>query len=543
MSATPNEAQPAPGRPAAKPAARPAAQPAPAQPANAQPQGGEEDEEGGEGHGGGGGFLLLTAMPSWLVSMFVHIILLLVMAFLYFEIPSDDGDNTIVVEETEVEELEEFEEQEFEEIEVETEVVTEAVEPQPETENVAEEPDFSPADDLEQAAIHVELSDFGEQTAPRNDLMAEIGSVTGSGLEGRGAGARSALGKKYGATSASEAAVARALKWLAEHQVDQNGSWNFDHRLGGPSQKDPGSARNATRGATGLALLPFLGAGQTHFEGKYKANVKGGLIYLVRNMKVNPNAASGSLHESEGSMYSHGLASIALCEAYAMTRDKNLLQPAQLSLNFIAQAQDPVGGGWRYNPQQAGDTSVVGWQLMALKSGHMAYLDVNPNTIRGVMKFLDSVQSESGAKYGYTGPGGGSATTAIGLLCRMYLGWKRDHGALQRGIDYLSRSGPSKGNMYYNYYATQVLRHNRLDKDPDSVQIWDKWNNEMRDYLVGTQNRNGAEDGSWHFGHGDHGAKKGGRLYCTAMATMILEVYYRHLPIYRKQASDDEFQL
>ena len=85
--------------------------------------------------------------------------------------------------------------------------------------------------------------------------------------------------------------------------------------------------------------------------------------------------------EPGGRMYSHGLCSIALCEAYVMTRDKTLLQPAQLSLNHISYAQDPVGGGWRYTPRQPGDTSVFGWQLMALKTGHSSYLKVKPETV------------------------------------------------------------------------------------------------------------------------------------------------------------------
>ena len=219
-----------------------------------------------------------------------------------------------------------------------------------------------------------------------------------------------------------------------------------------------------------------------------------------------------------------------------MTRDRDLMAPAQAAINFIVYAQDPVGGGWRYSPRQAGDTSAVGWQLMALKSGHMAYLNVPPNTVAGAIKFLDSVQSESGAKYGYTSPGGGQATTAVGLLCRMYLGWKKDHPGLQRGVQYLSATGPSKGNMYFNYYATQVLRHNEGDE-------WKKWNEVMRDSLVASQGKNGHEKGSWMMKGGDHGTDVGGRLYCTSMATMILEVYYRHMPIYAKQASEDDFPL
>jgi hypothetical protein len=338
-------------------------------------------------------------------------------------------------------------------------------------------------------------------------------------------------------TEVNEKAVAAALKWLAEHQLP-DGSWSFDHR-GGACQgrcRNQGNLADARIGSTGLALLPFLGAGQTHQEGSYKNVVKKGLAFLLTKMKVQ-GGQTGDLMEPGGNLYSHGIASIVLCEAYALTHDKGLVQPAQLSLNHIVAAQDPVGGGWRYQMKQAGDTSVVGWQLMALKSGHMAYLNVPPATIKLASNFLDSVQAESGSQYGYTGPATGrDATTAIGLLCRMYLGWKKDHPALAAGVKYLGDRGPSQGNFYYNYYATQVLHH--YSGDP-----WKKWNAVMSEQLVTSQGKEGHEAGSWFVGGGDHGADAGGRLYCTAMATMILEVYYRHLPIYGRQASQDDFKL
>jgi hypothetical protein len=117
----------------------------------------------------------------------------------------------------------------------------------------------------------------------------------------------------------------------------------------------------------------------------------------------------------------------------------------------------------------------------------------------------------------------------------MYLGWKKDNGALQRGVEKLGKMGPSKSNMYYNYYATQIMRHNGGDP-------WTKWNNVMRDQYVNTQAKDGAERGSWYIA-GDHGAERGGRIYCTSMATMVLEVYYRHMPIYGKAAAEDDFPL
>jgi hypothetical protein len=116
----------------------------------------------------------------------------------------------------------------------------------------------------------------------------------------------------------------------------------------------------------------------------------------------------------------------------------------------------------------------------------------------------------------------------------MYLGWEKDNPALERGVRFLSKKGPSSGNMYYNYYATQVLKHWGGDE-------WDKWNEVMRDQLVASQAKGGHEAGSWHMGKGDHGATKGGRLYCTAMAAMVLEVYYRHMPLYQEHSIDNEF--
>jgi hypothetical protein len=240
--------------------------------------------------------------------------------------------------------------------------------------------------------------------------------------------------------------------------------------------------------------------------------------------------------------YSHPLAAIALCEAYAMTQDPKLREPAQLALNYIAWSQDPVGGGWRYVPRAPGDTSVLGWQLMALKSGHMGYLQVDPKTIQGATRFLDSVQGRGGATYGYTGPGMGQGTTAVGLLCRMYLGWKQDHPALREGVLYLNSRGPSDINMYYNYYATQVMRHYAGDPDSADHAMWVRWNTKLRDWLVATQEKNGHPKGSW-FQPADEGSRFGGRLYCTSLATMILEVYYRHMPLYSKQAATDDFPL
>jgi len=365
------------------------------------------------------------------------------------------------------------------------------------------------------------------------------GTGPGSGLEMRLNGAsRASLVRSEGGSEESERAVALALHWLSEHQ-SYDGSWSFEH---GAAPKCHGRCDdegfNGSRvAATALALLPFLGTGQTHREGQYKRTIEQGIKYLTRFEQAQAN---GSLWDPSGTMYAHGLASIVLCEAYGMTHDAALEAPAQAAVNFIVFAQDPQGGGWRYQPQTPGDTSVVGWQLMALKSAQMAYLRVPPNTMRKAGYFLDYVQGDHGAVYGYQRPETRRpATTAIGLLCRMYLGWKHETRALQKGVHALTQLGPStdktamKNNMYYNYYATQVMHH-------FSGYPWQRWNAVMREYLIATQATKGHETGSWFLDGSDDGSRAGGRLYCTAMAAMTLEVYYRYMPLYRPQSAQAE---
>jgi hypothetical protein len=401
------------------------------------------------------------------------------------------------------------------------------------SDSIADALELSPLEEAPAPALSVDVDDLGIETVPKSELTSEIGVLGGRGLEGRGAAARKILVAQRGGNVASEEAVELALNWFLEHQ-NPDGSWGFDHQQAPACQGqcgDPGGLRGRI-GATALALLPFLGAGQTHKRGKYAAQVEAGLEYLLTSMKLGPHG--GDLRD-DGNMYSHGLAAIALCEAYALTKDARLLPAAQQAILFIAYAQDKTGGGWRYQPHQEGDTSVTGWQLMALKSAHMAYLAVPVESVEATSRFLDSVAAGDGYAYGYMDKSARPGTTAVGLLCRMYLGWRRDKEALVRGIKYLSDRGPSRSDFYYNYYATQVLAH--FEGEP-----WQKWNRAMRDYLIQSQSKQGHEAGSWFIADDPHGAKPGGRLYMTSMACMTLEVYYRHLPLYREESTKGAFE-
>jgi hypothetical protein len=335
-----------------------------------------------------------------------------------------------------------------------------------------------------------------------------------------------------GGNAASDAAVMRGLDWIQSVQRP-NGSWNFAE-IGDSSQ--PGTLENCPNGATALALMAFLGAGHTHqSETKYQKTVDRGLSYLLRNYRSTSDGFDfrGEVESNEG-LYVQALCGIALTESYGMTQDPQLREAAEGCLLFLIRAQDPRGGGWRYEPQQPGDTSVVGWVLMALKSANHADIPTPRNVVSGVNRFLESVSSDRGSKYGYTDSRPKASTTAIGLLCRMYLGWSQKKLALARGMRYLSKVGPARNDMYYNYYATQAM----IQFTNARGEMWQKWNTSMRDQLVETQKTTGPEKGSWDLADA-HGGR-GGRLYMTCLCTMTLEVYYRVLPLYKQDAVRDE---
>ncbi|MCY2989262.1 MAG: hypothetical protein NTY19_15515 [Planctomycetota bacterium] len=389
---------------------------------------------------------------------------------------------------------------------------------------------------------------------------------------------------KTGTTADSEQAVELALRWLAEHQYP-NGGWSFDHRRGRCQGQcsEPGTMANAVNGATGLAVLPFICHGNTHASGPYRDNVAAGLGFLV--LRLGPD---GAFWEDGGTLYSHAMALWALCEdcriaaetpglsaEIAAVSDETTPSPeenppvvetkkpsrnsavrpvrakpqptprstansatpassadtttliraaATKALVYTLNAQDPSGGGWRYKPRQRGDTSVTGWQVVAMYSATKANFPVPPQAAVGVTGFLNSVQSNYGATYGYVNAMPTPVCSSIGLLCRIYTGWEREQPGLQAGVTLLARQGPSEQDMYYNYYATLVLHH-------VGGPLWEDWHQKLREYLIRTQSRVGHETGSWSF-RGGHGAGSGGRLYSTALACLILETAYRSKSVY-----------
>ncbi|MFN9718324.1 MAG: hypothetical protein ACK58L_06510 [Planctomycetota bacterium] len=374
--------------------------------------------------------------------------------------------------------------------------------------------------------IQIESKEDRPLTLPIEDLVDVSDSLVLKGeFGGRSEAGRRAAVAAYGGNVDSEKSVATGLTWLQTIQRE-DGSWSFGDV--GPAG-NPGSLNTTDMGATSLALLCYLGSGNTHrVEGTHQETVRKGLEYLMKNADRGASGADlrGKFQANSG-MYVQGIATICLCEAAAMEpSDKDLRRLAGDAVKFIERSQHRVGGGWRYRPDEPGDTSVVGWQIMALQSARSGRIKVQGSTMQEARRFLDSVEVNDGAQYAYLPrEGARDSMTAVGLLCRMYLGWSRERPALRAGFEHLAKAGPKRGEIYYNYYATQVLHHWGGD-------LWKQWNLRMRDELVSTQVKDGPGAGSWD--PRDSHAGQGGRIYQTALSLLTLEVYYRHLPIYRR---------
>ncbi len=344
---------------------------------------------------------------------------------------------------------------------------------------------------------------------------------------------RTRVAMQQGATPESEAAVEAALKWLAENQRP-DGSWDASQHGSGKEQKigqrdRQGAGLEADTGVSALALLAFLAAGNTHLEGEYRENVQFGLQYLLRSQAADGNLAGRASQFAK--MYCHSMATLALSEGYAMTKDDRLLPAVRRAVSYTIAAQDPDGGGWRYRAGEPGDTSQCGWQLMALKSADLAGISMPVRTRNGLIRYLRTVAAgEHGGLASYrpkeqiTRP-----MTAEALVCWQFLGMPRDNPASNEAGDYLLAElpGQSRTNLYYWYYGT-------LGMYQLQGTHWERWNEALQKTLPASQQTTGPLAGSWDPDTVWGGY--GGRVYSTALATLCLEVYYRFLPLYVKTA-------
>ena len=411
-----------------------------------------------------------------------------------------------------------------------------------------------------------ESSLLEEQTQSSNLMFRDSNSVATS-VEPKLSDSQSAYQNRFainrmeivragGGDENTEAAVQLGLQWLSRVQTYDGGWYASQHGGGNPSmihragpdgERRQNAGERANTAMTGLAILSFLGAGHHHLSGEYSNTVSAGLRYLISQQK-----ASGDLsgHDQNGReevvryarMYSHGMASLALAEAYAISRDPALLPPVQRAADYSIRAMNPQSGGWRYEfpTNDPGDTSQFGWQAMFLQSaanGGAILLDYPRRRLMN--RFLDSVSAGGDGGLATYRPRLGNRTaetpthamTAEAMASRLLLGFPTNESAQRESQQMiLSRlPGEKEDNFYYWYYATLAMFQMRATSEGEMA--WSRWNDAMKRKLLSSQTLNGPDRGAWDptciWG------PYGGRIYTTSLACLSLEVYYRYLPIYQ----------
>jgi hypothetical protein len=446
-------------------------------------------------------------------------------------------DDEIIEEEEEEEEEPEEEEPEPEE------VVEDPVE-------VDEETDEHDEDETNEEYEEVrgeedEVNDKPMDSSSNNDAIG-LGGGAGGKFGGRRGGRKRA---RRGRGRRGQQAVDRGLEWLANHQ-SKDGRWDADEFMknGDPKKGKLADGPGGTLydvGVTGLALLAFLGAGETHQNGAYKKTVRNGLKWLK-----DQQDAEGCFGPRTATQftYNHAIGALAMCEAYGLTQSPIFKGPAQKGIQFVIQCQNPYKA-WRYGEADGdNDTSVTGWMVMALKSAKMAGIPVDQTPLDWALSFIEDMTDEDTGRTGYTKRGGlpvregdkleefpaaeVESLTAVGMLARVFAGQNpEEHKMIKAGADLLLEKLPlwdeSKGSIdqYYWYYGTLAM-----------FQVggagWNNWNRAMQEAVIETQRgikEGGKADnftGSWD----PKGAwgENGGRVYSTAIMTLCLEVYYRY---------------
>jgi hypothetical protein len=306
--------------------------------------------------------------------------------------------------------------------------------------------------------------------------------------------------------------------------------------------------RDYDTGLTALALLAYLGAGQSQLstdEYPDPANpgrvlnlglaVKKGLQWLL--VRQDPQGCIGE--RGMKYMYNHSLATLALCEAYGMTLSQPLKEPAQRAVDFIVAAQNP-GKGWRYGARNGdNDTSVTGWAVLALKAAESAGLTVPKSAYDGALNWLNEVTEPNGFhQVGYNARSTGKVfvpgkneqfdshptMSAIGIAVHIHVQKRTTDptlGAVNLLVGDLPEWKTNKIDFYYWYQATLAV----FLYDGFTGSIWKRWSSSLLGALLPYQHtaKDGCLNGSWDPNYERWGAE-GGRVYATAMNALTLDI-------------------
>jgi len=284
-----------------------------------------------------------------------------------------------------------------------------------------------------------------------------------------------------------------------------------------------------TTGIVGSCALAFMASGHLPGRGRYGRNVERSIDFLVRSTR------SDGLVYQEGMpgmpMYHHGIAALALAEAWGTgeQKDEDIRKALTKAIDLLVRIQSRRGG-WRYQPRPTSgeDMSVTVIQMLALRAAHDVGIYVPKSTIDSGLQYIRSCHDPSSHGFKYQPSGGpGFNMTAAGVLS-LQLAGQYDAPEVVGGLKNILRqffgmTGTSKVDHFYyygRYYVAQCV-YQAQSKVDWGITAWNTFYPAIAKELTSKQMASGA----WHSLYDEYG---------TAQSLLVLAVPNRYLPIYQR---------
>ncbi|MBS0209327.1 MAG: terpene cyclase/mutase family protein [Planctomycetes bacterium] len=313
----------------------------------------------------------------------------------------------------------------------------------------------------------------------------------------------------------AQRAISRGLDWLANSQ-SRLGHWT------GAEQRYPTAM-------TALAGTALLCEGSTTTQGKYSANIRRAVDYLVSRSR--PNGLIGDPTKDDRYTYGHGYSMLFLSQVLGEEEDAErrdtLVDVLTRAVRFTGEAQTS-GGGWGYvsakdgNGFDEGSTTIT--QVQGLRGCRNAGVPVPKEIVDKAIGYIRRCTlPDGGVQYSLQGGGGRPAISAAAIACLFNAG-DYDSQYVPKLLAYcrkhLDNNNVGNDNFgywhYAHYYYAQVCYR-------EGGATWTTYRNKIYNKILNEADA----DGSWPQGYL-------GPVYTTAVNLTILQLENGALPIYQR---------
>ncbi|MEZ6197104.1 MAG: prenyltransferase/squalene oxidase repeat-containing protein [Planctomycetota bacterium] len=309
----------------------------------------------------------------------------------------------------------------------------------------------------------------------------------------------------------------KGLEWLKRAQSSD----------GGFTSTEDGTAYPIAM--TALAGMAFLASGSTSSRGAYADQVKKTLRYLMKFQRRN-GLITGPSEDNGRPMFGHGFALLFFATLYGMENDADirtdLADKIRKAIRLTSIGQSDAGG-WLYYPGGGDEGSVTITQVQALRACHNAGFVVPEKTLRLAIKYLERCKtSEGGIRYSLSSGDQTQTPITCAAVATLYNAGQYDSKLALTCLTFVREKfkkmktwdgGGIGGHAYYSHlYASQAFY-------TAGDEYWAEYFPKFSELLLKQQ----KDDGSWT-GDGV------GPVYGTAIATLLLQLPYKFLPIYQR---------